>query len=268
MLTLSEIWIYPVKSLAGIRLKRARVIPKGLQYDRRWMLVDEKNIFISQRTMPELTRFTLSLSNTVLTVVNKMNSASLILDVTGSDAGVPSQVAIWDDEVQAVEVNPAFSKWFSDQLKITCRLVFFPEPNVRDVDPNYVKNREQVGLADGYPFLMIGQSSLDDLNNRLETPLEMRRFRPNFVFTGGRPYEEEQWRQVRIGNNLFLGVKPCARCVLTTVNPDSGEKGREPLLTLSKYRKEGNKILFGQNLIGVEHNEINEGDEITVESSE
>lgn len=240
-------------------------MPKGLRYDRRWMLVDAQNRFITQREHSELTRFTLSLLGTTLTILNKTNNAVLKFDITGRDAGTSSRVTIWDDEVQAIEIDPAYSNWFSEQLNFACRLVFFPEPNTRDVDPKYAKNHEQVSLADGYPFLMIGQSSLNDLNSRLEVPLEMRRFRPNFVFTGGKPYEEEQWKRLRIGSSSFLGVKPCARCILTTVDPDSGEKGREPLLTLSKYRKVENKIFFGQNLIGIEHNEINEGDEINVE---
>ncbi|HNU42889.1 MAG TPA: MOSC domain-containing protein, partial [Cyclobacteriaceae bacterium] len=106
----------------------------------------------------------------------------------------------------------------------------------------------------------------NDLNSRMDEPIEMRRFRPNFVFTGGQPYEEDNWRNFNIGTNRFKVVKPCARCVLTTINPQTGQKGREPLFTLSKYRREGNKLLFGQNVIALNHNnQIREGDEITLE---
>ena len=109
---------------------------------------------------------------------------------------------------------------------------------------------------------MIGQSSLDDLNSRLEFPVPMNRFRPNLVFTGGQPYEEDSWKLLTIGNNKFAGVKPCSRCVLTTVDQNTGEKGKEPLATLAKYRQHENKIYFGQNLLSIDHHTIHEGDEI------
>ena len=120
-------------------------------------------------------------------------------------------------------------------------------------------------LPMAYPVLIIGQSSLDDLNQRMKEPLPMNRFRPNIVFTGGEPYEEDGWKNFRIGQNRFVGVKPCSRCVLTTVNQDTGKKGIEPLATLSTYRMRNNKVYFGQNLIPLDHNEIAEGDEIVLE---
>jgi uncharacterized protein len=169
---------------------------------------------------------------------------------------------IWDDPVEAIEVNKDFSLWFSDELQIKCKLVLFPEANRRDVDPEYAKAKEQVSLADGYPFLIIGQASLNDLNHRLTTPVPMNRFRPNFVFTGGLHYEEDGWKNLRIGNNRFVGVKPCGRCVLTTVDQETGTKGTEPLSTLATYRKRGSKINFGQNLLAIDYDELQEGDEI------
>ena len=147
-----------------------------------------------------------------------------------------------------------------------CRLVYFPEENGRPVDPLYNVNNEQVSLADAYPFLIIGQRSLDDLNSRLPQPLTINRFRPNLVFTGGEPYEEDTWRNISIGTTRFVGVKPCSRCFLTTVNPETGEKGIEPVRTLSTYRKRDNKIYFGQNLVALDHTEINVGDIITLKN--
>ena len=124
--------------------------------------------------------------------------------------------------------------------------------------------KEQVSLADAYPFLIIGQSSLDELNKKLDLPMTMTRFRPNFVFTSGLANEEDSWKNFKIGGVLFEGVKPCARCVLTTVNPDTGEKGLEPLKTLAVYRKQNGKVNFGENVIARSNGEIKIGDLIEV----
>ena len=158
-----------------------------------------------------------------------------------------------DDTLFANEVDGEYSQWFSNHLGIKCKLVFFSEENPRPVNPKYKVNNENVSFADAYPFLIIGQSSLDDLNSRLKESLPMNRFRPNLVFTGGEPYEEDHWRNFTIGSNRFVGVKLCDRCVLTTVNQDTVQKGAEPLKTLATYRQRDNKIYFGQNLVGAAH---------------
>lgn len=260
-LILSEIWIYPIKSLGGIRLPSAKVMEKGLQYDRRWMLIDEHNQFMTQRVHHPMALFKQQFHPSHLEVHFKDQSLKIPFDHSHYEEPIASKV--WDDEVIVYEISDVFSAWFSLHLGFACRLVVFPETNPRPVDPRYKVNEEHVGLADAYPFLIIGQSSLDDLNSRLTEAVPMNRFRPNLVFTGGQPYEEESWSDFKVGTNYFVGVKPCSRCVLTTVNQDTAEKGKEPLLTLSKYRKVGNKIIFGQNLVAVNHTEIHEGDEIT-----
>lgn len=260
-LRLSEIWIYPIKSLGGVRLHAAKVMEKGLQYDRRWMLIDEHNQFMTQRVHHQMAFFKQQLHPDHLEVRFKDQSLKIPLSHSHNEEPIASQV--WDDEVMVYEVSQVFSNWFSLHLGRPCKLVVFPETSPRPVDPQYKVNDEHVGLADAYPFLIIGQSSLDDLNARLAEAVPMNRFRPNLVFTGGEPYEEETWRNFKVGSNYFVGVKPCSRCVLTTINQDTAEKGKEPLLTLSQYRKAGNKILFGQNLVAVNHTEIHEGDEIT-----
>jgi uncharacterized protein YcbX len=124
-----------------------------------------------------------------------------------------------------------------------------------------------VSLADGYPFLIIGEESLHNLNARLEEKIEMRRFRPNFVFKGGKAFNEDTWSNFTIGNISFIGVKPCARCQLTTVDPDTGKKGVEPIKTLATFRASNNKILFGQNLVALTEGEIKVGDELTINST-
>jgi uncharacterized protein YcbX len=260
-LLLSEIWIYPIKSLGGIRLKSSEVKEKGLELDRRWMLVDERGNFLTQRVFSSMALFKLTMIDDFLEVSFKGNQISI--PKSSALNGSPIQSKIWDDSVITYEVNPTISDWFSSMLGMNCRLVSFPEEGSRPVDAAYKINDENVSLADGYPFLIIGQASLDDLNHRLKKPLPINRFRPNFVFTGGEPYQEDSWRNFKIGKNKFIGVKPCARCVLTTVDQETAEKGTEPLATLASYRKRENKIYFGQNVVAVDHYEIYEGDEIS-----
>ena len=258
---LSQIWIYPIKSLGGIRLKSSVVLDKGLQYDRRWMLVEEEGVFMTQRLNPKLALFKISLDETQRQLTIALDQDHYSLSIEQPDCAT-IRAKIWDDEVDVTEVSKECSQWFSEKLNMKCRLVSFPEQNPRPVDPLYKVNGEHVSLADGYPFLIIGEQSLEDLNARLQKPVLMNRFRPNFVFSGGIPYEEDTWKEFRIGENRFFGVKPCSRCVLTTINQETAEQGREPLAMLSTYRKQNNKIYFGQNLLAIDHNVIKEGDEI------
>ena len=262
-LRLSEIWIYPIKSIGGIRLKSARVFDKGLEFDRRWMLIDRDNDFMSQRIYPKMALFKWSTDLGQWSINYKTDSIIFPFNLSiplSSDTSIKS--IIWDDTVEVFEVGREYSTWFSDHLGIECKLVSFPEKNSRPVDQDYQINHEHVSLADAYPLLLIGDQSLADLNSRLEEPVPMNRFRPNLVVSGGEPYEEDRWKNFQVGRNNFAAVKLCARCVLTTVNQDTGEKGIEPLATLSKYRKRDNKVLFGQNLVPIDHFEIHEGDEI------
>jgi uncharacterized protein len=264
---LTEIWIYPVKSLPGIRLSKATVMGKGLRYDRRWMLVDENGRFLTQREHPEMALFKISMTPTGFQIEsqhNKAKQSAIMLPFENKTSTKPLQVQIWDDEVLAEEVDPTLSSWFSECLTFTCRLVFFPENNTRPVDTTYAKLNEQVSFADAFPYLIIGESSLSDLNGKLEQPIRMNRFRPNFVFTGETAFEEDHWSIIKIGSILFFVAKPCARCVLITVDPETGIKGAEPLKTLSQYRKANAKVLFGQNVISLSQGEIKEGDMIEI----
>jgi uncharacterized protein YcbX len=210
-----------------------------------------------------------SIDGKILTITkvdpNQSDKPTISFDTTASPKGKSFQGKIWDDAVVIAEVDPKLSDWFTAQLGMKCKLVSFHEEQARPVDLKYHVNRENVSLADAYPFLIIGQSSLDDVNARLENRIPMNRFRPNFVFTGGTPFEEDTWRNFSIGANRFVAVKPCARCVLTTVNQDTAEKGVEPLYTLSKYRKKEAKVLFGQNLVAIDHTIVNVGDRISVQ---
>jgi uncharacterized protein YcbX len=269
-LVLSELWIYPVKSLGGIRVNSSRVFEKGLEFDRRWMLVDDKGTFLTQRIHPRMALFKLAINGTQIIVQYRHTTPgttvfpSVFIDASTPPIGETVRAVIWNDEVDVVEVDPNLSDWFSEMLEMNCRLVSFPEDNPRRLDPDHVMKNKNVSLADAYPFLLIGQASLDDLNGRLHEPLPMNRFRPNFVFAGGEPFEEDQWKEFVIGSSRFTTVRGCARCNLTTVDQQTAHRGVEPLLTLSGYRKTDNKVFFGQNVIALEHGVVNQGDEITL----
>lgn len=258
-LIVQDIYIYPIKSLGGIRLTEALVEERGFQYDRRWMLVDKNGVFITQRKHPELALLKVALREKGLHVTNQRNGE--VIDVSfGLDSGEVLQVAVWDDVMLAKRVDPRLDEWFSDFLGFSVRLVTMPESTRRKVDPRYAVNGESVSFADGMPYLMIGQGSLDELNSRLESPMPMNRFRPNIVFSGGAPFLEDSLRKVKIGELDFQIVKPCARCVMTTVDQRTGEKGKEPLRTLSTYRAIDGKIYFGQNVVALQSGSIKIGD--------
>lgn len=261
MLTLSEINIYPIKSLGGITLQSSEVEERGLKYDRRWVLVDESNTFFTQRDFPQMALINVSVENSGLKLQHKTKAFEPLFIPYDFEHLKTDKVAIWDNTVVGEFYNNQIDEWFSEILGIKCHLVKMPESTNREVDKNYVKNKI-VSFADGYPFLIIGQASLDDLNSRLETPLPMNRFRTNFVFTGGKPFEEDNWEKFKIGDVKFEAVKPCARCVITTTNQDTAERLHEPLLTLSKYRKIDNKVMFGMNLVCESTGKVGVGDKI------
>ena len=263
-MTLSEIWIYPVKSLGGIRVTRADVQEKGLKYDRRWMIVDEDGVFITQRVFPKMALIDVALTSEGLLLSYRPDKSQAVSVPFEPISKLPISVKVWDDQVDALTVSDEADAWLSAQLAKKLRLVIMPESTLRKADPKYAKNNENVSFADGFPFLIISQASLDHLNNLLAEPIEMRRFRPNFVVIDTEPHGEDQWKLIQIGDVRFEFVKPCARCILTTVDPETGEKGAEPLKTLATYRRENNKILFGQNLVAKESGRINQGDNIHV----
>ena len=266
MLKLSEIYIYPVKSLGGIRLDFANTTSRGLENDRRFMLVDENGRFLSQREHPQLAIFQTEIEGKFLKITHKKTKQNLTINLSPPSQPSLLSVTIWDDNTTAVESSSEASAWFTKILEIPVRLVYMPEESHRKTDTQYSLTGEEItSFSDGYPILIIGQSSLDDLNNRLENPVNINRFRPNFVFTHGEPFEEDNWHEFTVGNIRFFGVKPCARCIMTTIDQETGEKkDREPLLTLNKYRKAGNKILFGQNVLISQLGTVSVGEDVTV----
>lgn len=265
-LYLTGLYIYPIKSLGGISVNEAKLEQRGLQYDRKWLLIDEGGVFITQRKYFLLAMLQVAIDDQTLTIYHKKDATHTISFPVTENISKKTEVSIWDDTASAYEVNAKVSSWFSAYLNMNVRLVVMLDDERRLVDRNYAHKKEIVSFADAYPCLIIGQSSLDSLNSKLADPIFMDRFRPNFVFTGGEPHLEDSFRDFYIGNNLFSAVKPCARCVLTTVDQQTGIKGHEPLRTLAGYRTINKKVMFGQNLLHHATGTVSIGEELIVKN--
>ncbi len=261
-LFVQNLYLYPIKSLGGISVQEAEVEERGFKYDRRWMLVDPSGEFLTQRQHPKLALLQVALGKSELTVFSKVDSSRKITFDLEMNSGKEMQVKVWGDEVAALQVAPTVSAWFSDFLGMDVELVVMPESSHRKLDPRYAVQEESVSFADGMPYVIIGQASLDELNGRLADPVGMDRFRPNLVFSGGDAYAEDQFKQLQIGEVEFQVVKPCARCVMITVDQEKGTKGKEPLATLATYRSQGAKVYFGQNAVSLTQGIVRVGDPI------
>ncbi|MBC7913882.1 MAG: MOSC domain-containing protein [Pyrinomonadaceae bacterium] len=263
-MTLQDIFIYPVKSLGGISLTSAQALQRGFQFDRRWMLVDENGRCITQRDEPSLALLQTCITTTGILISNKKNHEQQCFILKEPDVNKKIAVSVWDDRVEGYELNENAAEWLSQYLQRPCKLIYMPEDSIRPVDQQYAENNEQVSFADAFPYLLISQATLDDLNSRLEIPIAMNRFRPNLVVRGAEGYAEDSWAEIKINDVHFKVAKPCARCIVTTINQETTEKAKEPLLTLSKYRSLNNKVLFGQNLLALNAGKINVNSKIEV----
>lgn len=263
----SGLFVYPVKSLRGVELREAEVEARGFLHDRRWMLVDEGGVCLTQRSLPRMA---------LVSVRMDVGSEVLLLDAPGmptlemrfepSGSGGSVSVFVFDDEVRAAPVGPEADGWFSEFLGMRCRMAHMPDDSVRPVDPAYALAGDRTSFSDGFPFLLVSQASLDDLNARMEAPLPVDRFRPNVVVEGCGPFEEDLWGRISIGGVPFRVAKPCSRCAITTTDQKTGERGKEPLKTLATYRKVGGSVYFGQNLIPDGVGTLRVGDGLTVEA--
>jgi uncharacterized protein len=259
---LSQLRVYPLKSAGGIALKASEVDGRGLRHDRRWMLVDESGSFMSQRRSPRMALIGVRLGPDHL-VVDAPDMPSLEVPLRPPD-GKLLLARVWNDLVEVSAVDDDADRWFGEFLGVRSKLVYLPDESIRPVDPAYGRTADRVGLADGFPFLLVSEASLTHLNARLERPVPMNRFRPNLVVRGCEPFAEDDWRLVRIGSITLRVVKPCARCAITTVDQETAATGEEPLRTLARFRRAGKEVLFGQNLIHDETGTLRIGDPVEV----
>jgi uncharacterized protein YcbX len=244
---ISELHIYPIKSARGISPASAHLDERGLQHDRRWMVVDERGHFLTQRKIPRMALIRVEIDAASLKVSTEGMPALLILLTPQSQDLM--RVQVWEDSLDAHDVGEAAASWFTKMLGRPCRLVQMPAEAERFANPKYAPEQTPVGFADAFPLLLISQASLDELNTRLTEPVPMNRFRPNIVVEGCSPHEEDTWQTLHVGAITLRVAKPCSRCSVPTVDQDTGERGSEPIRTLESYRAFGGKVLFGQNLV-------------------
>ena len=257
--TVKEIYIYPIKSLAGISCQNAFAEEMGFEHDRRWMLVNAENLFITQREYPILSQFYPQISDGKISITFQDQKHEFS---TAEHLENPIEVNVWDDKSEVVEVNSATSKWFSDRLGFQCKLMKIIKSGDRKHESSRLKETFNVSLADGYPYLMIGTKSLDFLNEKLDDKITVLRFRPNIVISSEIPHEEDDFDTFKIGEVDFKNVKPCGRCIMVNNDPQKGIVKKEPLKTLSKYRNFNNSVLFGTNIVSLNSGIIKVGDEL------
>ncbi|MCP2027003.1 uncharacterized protein YcbX [Flavobacterium sp. HSC-32F16] len=252
-----EIYIYPIKSLAGISLQSAHAEEMGFENDRRWMLIDAENQMITQREHRIMSQFYPQISDGKISITFQDQRHEFSISEHLKNA---MKVNVWEDKSEVVEVNHETSKWFSQHLGFECKLVKIIKIGDRKHESSKAKQTFNVSLADGYPYLLIGSKSLDFLNDKLDEKITIKRFRPNIVVSSENPHEEDDYNTFNIGEVQFKNIKPCGRCIMVNNDPENGRLKKEPLKTLSKYRNVNNSVLFGTNIVSLNSGNIKVGD--------
>lgn len=259
---LSEIYVYPVKSLAGIKVSKWPVNEKGLLHDRKWMLIDSNNQFLSQRRVSKM-----------VLVKTQITDKQLILSIPASECislplfpvdGNEINTTIWKDQCSAKTTSKDADRWLSDFLGIDCKLVYQPDSVVRPVVPDYAINTDKVTFTDGFPFLIVSEASLAALNQATGLQLPFQRFRPNLVISHCESYAEDCWREISINNIAFRLPKPCSRCSIPTIDLETAQTNKEPLRTLNRLRKWNKHVYFGQNALHDNEGELSIGSKLQI----
>jgi uncharacterized protein YcbX len=270
-LRVSALFVHPLKSASGMRVAEARIDALGFAGDRRWMAVDAEGGFLSQRRIPRMALIRATLLSPGDLYLSAPGIASIRVPRPG-DTAEDRQVTIWTDDVRALDSGDKAAVWLTTVLGCEARLVYCPPSRARVVDRAFASGAELVGFADGFPLLILGESSLQDINARLrqlgESEIGLERFRPNIVIEGAAPFEEDEWRQIVIGDGADAitvdVVKPCARCSIPSVDPRTGVQGIEPTRTLSTYRRRDHQVYVGQNALPRGEGRIVTGASVTV----
>lgn len=275
---ISKINIYPIKSLGKINLSESKVERRGLRFDRRFMLIDENGVFLTQREFPQMAKISVGFDkNNFEAAAKGFENLTFPQKISG---GEKTNVRVWRSVCSAIVADEKINEWFGEVLKLKCKLVFMPDETEREINKMFSRNNDVVSFADGYPVLLIGENSLRNLNKRLSDKVPMNRFRPNIVVENSEAFAEDIWKKIKIGETVFRITKPCARCVVTTIDQEKGEIiGKEPLKTLAKFRSakdvfpetyesfglDKNAVLFGQNLVAENYGEtIRIGDKLEI----
>lgn len=272
--TISQLVIYPVKSAAGIVLDKMNLDHRGPEFDRAWMVVDAGGRFVTQRKHPSMCLIETALHDDALHLAAP-NMPTLIvpaLSLTTDlalETRVVKQVVVWGDSVGALDCGDKAASWLSDYLQFECRLVTMPKQSKRLVDVDYAKQQQTVGFADGFPLLVASEASLASFNASLvehgsKLKVDMQRFRPNIVVSGCQAYAEDGWHEIQVGNIVLSLVKPCSRCIMPAIEPDTGIKQMEIIDVLNKTRRRERETYFGQNALHDREGSIELGDAVKI----
>ncbi len=262
---LADIRIYPVKALKGASLADAIVEPWGLAGDRRWMVVDDTARFITQRTHARMALIEAAATDGGLRLTTP-GQRPLDIPFPAENAGT-IEVTVWRDTLPARLASMEADRLLGEAIGAPCRLVWMHDTRARPTDPVHAPAGSTVNFADGFPLLLGTTASLDALNTWLPSPVTIGRFRPNLVVEGASAWDEDRWRRIRIGEIVFFVAKACDRCIVTTIDPERGERPdkTEPLRTLGRYRKdEGGGVIFGQNLVPETTGALRVGDPVEI----
>ncbi|MET4694573.1 MOSC domain-containing protein [Endozoicomonas lisbonensis] len=269
-LFVTELAIYPVKSTRRLTVQQANVVTTGFAHDRRWMLVDPEGKFITQRQHPKMVHIVAQPDDQGM-VVNAPGMEDIRVlqpllqePVLKEEPRQRFEVTVWKDVCAALDAGDQAAQWFSEYMGFSCRLVYMDEGCQRPVDQRYALTSDLTSFSDGFPFLLTSEASLADLNGRLEQPVPMDRFRPNIVINGLEAFAEDDWQRIRIGSVEFRVSKACTRCIMTTIDTQTGIKGKEPLQTLANYRRGEKGVLFGMNLNHDNEGVISVGDPVEI----
>jgi len=230
-----------------------------LAMDRRWMLIDKQDNFLSQRQLPSLTQFLPTFQDQLIITHLPSGETKQIHKTAFTEE---NKVTVWGQECAAHGSSSDINTWLSGYLDSDVRLVYMQDDDVRPVESS--TGDDIVSFADGYPVLLASQASLDDLNGKLNEPIDINRFRPNILIDGEAPFAEDNWQKIKIGPVIFSVIKRCARCHVININQETGMVGKEPLETLSTYRKDGNKVNFAVNLIPENTGIIHQEDSVVI----
>ena len=266
MLRLSALYRFPLKSGKGEALNQVSLDKLGLDGDRRWMLVDESSgRFLTQRAVAQMSQLSALWNARGGLTLSAPGHPTIDVALPANDAELRG-VTIWRDTLRVPDAGDEAAAWVSGFIGKPTRLVQIPLDRARTTQAGYGKDDDQVAFADGFPLLLIGQASLEDLSHKVGRPLEMLRFRPNLVIEGVEAFAEDNWKRIRIGEVEFRVVKPCSRCILTTIDPQTGVRSddREPFATLQKYRAREEGAMFGQNLVNDGNGQLEVGMPVTV----
>lgn len=267
---LDSLHTYPVKSCHRVDLEAATVEPWGLRGDRRWLVVDTQGMQRTQRKVPRMALIRPSSSADGRLLLRAPGMADLELEPPSRATGAePVAVTVWSFTGPAASAGAAADAWFTAFLGEPSRLAYMDDTSVRPTNPAHSLARDRVSFADGYPLLLTSAASLDALGSWIAEmggePVPMTRFRPNVVVAGTEAWAEEDWKRVRIGGQVFRVVKPCARCVMTTVDPELGTfTGQQPLRALRKFHRDGADVNFGMNLVPDTVGRLGVGDDFEV----